>query len=221
MKKLSITFACLVVALLPALSRADADGGPEIFELVQNGQDVEITITFDDQNILKDDLYSLERSSDNGDSLIFEDRHFTTDDAVSSEDGCFHTGDPEYCEDNPGMCSDCDGDDVEECDGDCYTLYFFEFLDECVEPGLVRYFLENSERPLREKSLDVEDTGDDCWVPVDDAGPVSEADDDNEDDGQKDGDSGSSDGCSVSAAGHKSASFFNILPAVGLLLSRR
>ncbi|MDD5308369.1 MAG: hypothetical protein PHU25_13695 [Deltaproteobacteria bacterium] len=197
--------------LAPAAARANESYSPWVHELIQKGQDVEITVqVFEDasielaQGVPLPDLssrYRLWRDYDVGSETLFKDRVFTAEEAINVPSyGCQVPPDFDMseCEESPEVCVDCDSDAVPECPGFCAVAYQFLVADECVPPGEWYYWMSTPEADehglyyegegLGFTNTVVKNTGDPCLdQPAADSGPAL------------DGSSGT--GCNVSGLG--------------------
>jgi hypothetical protein len=170
-----------VVLVLPASVLANISTTPWIYEIIQNGQDVEITFSVfkdsSDDRVLEDwaphidpesiegipfpdlsNAYTLERSGQNDNEVIFEDRIFFAEEAdFVTEYTCQDNGTFASCGPVDEGCTDCDGDGIEECLTYCAVAYRYTFIDSCPPPG-EKYYLVNT--PETKEYMDdiIEDT---------------------------------------------------------------
>lgn len=169
---------------------ANMSYSPWVHELNQVGQDVEVTVqVFEDASIDLvegemplpdlDSTYTLTRGGHQPGTTLFEDRTFSAEEAFEVTDyGCqsFEPGldsvEPDFCQNYPESCVDCDDDSEPECYGFCAVAYRFEVLDECVPPGSWYYAMSTPESEqhglfhegegLGSTNTGVQDTGDSC-----------------------------------------------------------
>jgi hypothetical protein len=157
--KAAIAILSFVLAGVGFSGEASADNGPadEIYSLYQQGDGVRVKL-----GLLGYGTNGLNRRVDDGPyETLFGFHLFEEDDLVDVEDDCYQI-DEISCSENPEECSDCDGDDVVDCSGMCLERNIFAFLDECVPPGLVTYWLVNDGITDDYRQLTVEDVGQDC-----------------------------------------------------------
>jgi len=209
---LSLPAVLLVLSASPA--RANDGQPPEIFELIQQGQDVTVTFgildPFGEPDI--DQEFDLIRSGPEGSVKVLDAQVLDPADGEMGELHC-HNHDFEdettFCQENPADCEDCDGDSVAECPTvapsliACAGYLTFEVVDECVPPGETTYILQtpdNDSQYMRgEGSRTVEESGEEC----------SGEDGDETDDGAA--------GCSVTGVGGRDAVPIAIAALMGLL----
>jgi hypothetical protein len=104
------------VIALPLTASANDGTPPWIFELVQQGDGVAITLAIVSGGEPGfGESYTLTRTDPEGSTAVFEERQFTNDDIEESRIECRGggTGD-ELCQTEPENCTDCDGDGVPE-----------------------------------------------------------------------------------------------------------
>lgn len=211
-----------VLGLCGGTARANDGPVPDIYELLQQGEGVVVTLSLADAGEPGiGDPISLRRETDEGEVDLFTDQAFGVLDAVESFGDCTGTEDLEWCAQNPDNCGDCDGDEVLECvlwnpetedEGDCYNFNLIEVLDECVPPGMATYIVYETMYSMDvdydSASINVEDVGQECDPGSDsdvdsDVDSDSDADSDSDSDSDSDADSGGGDdgGCSVVGAG--------------------
>lgn len=168
-----LRFSPLLLALGAVSPPASANDGtpPRIQDLVQRGQDVDITLSIVDEG--EPDLsvpYTVTRTGSDGEEAdVVDGQTFSTGEADSNggPDCRWWEGeDPAFCTADPGACVDCDGDGTPECYGWCETAWYFVVTDACVPPGTTTWTLladqGGSLDALDEKSLDVTDAGVEC-----------------------------------------------------------
>ena len=166
----ALIFAALVLAtsVLPRTARANDGPRPFIFELVQQGQDVQVTLGLDDPQ-----GYSLVREGDDYRKVLFKNRALT--EGVEPTWFCWVPGYLDECEEPDSGCFDCNGDGTNECYEGCVEFYFVDYLDECVYPGETAYALggekfheiEGEIEGYWTTSIDVTDTGEECDYDLD------------------------------------------------------
>jgi len=150
-----IVTSSAVLAVLLGAARADANGlePPWINELVQDGQNVEITINhtyldvgYEGPGPGEEELTLVRYSEDDGSlRIVFERELFTRETAgVQCGDWTCVEADEEGCSEAPETCFDCDEDESVECpDGipcvsnGCRSVE----VDDCVAPGAHTYAL--------------------------------------------------------------------------------
>jgi len=175
----------MIVFAAPDISFADTPPPPRIESLVQQGQDVQITIRLAWPGncwAYSDEACTLTRMMGGLTKDMFVDRVFSEEAASGSGEWCHPARSNEvYCSKNPSECLDCDGDDVPECDTDnCNVEFYFDIVDQCVWPGEVTYTIKagNADEQSGPRDILVEDTGDECLDM--DAGADVDADTDND-----------------------------------------
>lgn len=175
--KLSVVFMVAVVPTLFCEQLLANDGTPaEIFELMQEGQDVVITLDIVENG--EPGLsaeFKLVRSNSERDRTVFSWTQFDKSDAIDNERRCRGTWDAAVCAgDLAADCRDCDDDGVPECptqDDWCETAYYFEVIDQCVPVGTAEYKLTADGWASTDiKTLNVSYSGEECTVPSDSAG---------------------------------------------------
>ena len=186
---------------LPAIAALANDGTPpKLFELIQEGQDVAVTLEIvGGGEPGTGEEYDLVREGASGEVDVLVGESLDSSDAASSEVRCRGGWDyAEDCAENPDDCLDCDEDGVPECpleyDGWCETAYYFEVIDSCVPAGGTTYTLSADGWSFEDsESIDVVDSGEECTVPG----------------------AGETDGCSVAGVGWTGP---GVWPALVLLL---
>jgi hypothetical protein len=180
---LALSTPAVLLALAAAPARANDGTPPEIFEMIQQGQDVTVTFgifdPFGEPDI--DQEFDLIRSGPEGEVLVIDAQVFDPAEGEIRDRHCHNHdfGDPEtFCQENPADCEDCDGDSVAECPTvspsliGCAGYLTFEAVDECVPPGETTYILQtpdNDSQYMRgEGSLTVADSGEACQADVGD-----------------------------------------------------
>ena len=176
--------SCALVPLLALVAmeaRANDGVPPEIFELIQDGQDVVVTFGIVEPGGEPgiDSHFNLKRSGPEGDVLVFENEAFDPADGEVRDPWCRiqdswgeNDSDTE-CATFPDYCEDCDGDDVPECPSSspdfqafCAAFLTYKVVDECVPPGLTEYVLatpnDTGGYMTGEGSIDVVDSGESC-----------------------------------------------------------
>jgi hypothetical protein len=186
MRRELVVVVLLAGSLSVAASAAANDGQwPMIYELVQQGQDVEVTLSlWPPEGSPLEHCFSGD-PWDNTLYLVREDR--ATDERIvvlddirltveftpvgHSPDFC-DDPDPVFCAEND--CEDCDGDSVPECPELCCHEDLYVVVDECVPPGEYRYLsLEESDSfnwIVDQMQIDVVDNGYNECAPGDDGG---------------------------------------------------
>jgi len=206
MKKL-FWHACIILpaaiaVLFPGSALSDVVMYPEIYKLVQNGQDVEITIAHDDRGFAGP--LTLMAGNDDKEWTVFEEHNLNPDELVRTDEYCdeaypYDAG-LDACAEPP---EDCDNDGKDECCGWCVTEYYYEIVDECVEPGQVEYELSDYDELLDCRTISVQDTGDECLNKGGDGDADTDsdvdADSDTDTDSDNDADSDSDTDTSVDA----------------------
>lgn len=195
MKEEKLLFVAVVAVVVfavaaPRAASANMSYTPWVHELNQVGQDLEVTVqVFEDASIdlvegevpLPDlgSTYTLVRWGSKPGTTLFEDRAFSAGEAFEvTEYGCqvwdptIDSAEPDFCQNYPESCVDCDDDSEPECYGFCAVAYRFEVLDECVPPGEWYYSMNTPESEqhglfnegegLGSTNTGVEDTGDPC-----------------------------------------------------------
>jgi len=237
MKKLSLIGCSLGLLLLaaPGAVRADGVASPSIHSLVQEGQDVRVTISIEGGDV----FYLTLKGKNQKEWTVFENRDFSKEKPSWTYSYCLPSlitdGGSSDCDASPQDCEDCNGDQIPECHGDCFATDYYEVMDSCVLPGKTNYslYFQGEENAFGTQDIDVKDTGDPCLSG--DAGPDAavdagaDVDADTDADGDADGDvddvdsgqghedKGSS-GCNVWGAGHQGSGYgaFMILLGIGL-----
>jgi hypothetical protein len=173
--KKRVLFLSLVAFLaLPMTAEANMSTTPWIFEIVQNGQEVEITFSvfedsseervledyspgrpdIDSEGLLFPDLsntYSLKRFGENDPDkgVVFADRLFLAQDAdIVTEYTCQDNGILKDVACDPEFedgCIDCDSDDIAGCHGFCAVAYRYTVIDSCPPPGPKYYRVSTPE----------------------------------------------------------------------------
>jgi hypothetical protein len=163
----------IAVLVVPASVSANMSTTPWIHEIIQNGQEVEITFSvFEDSseervlehwnpNVDSDGIpfpdlsnaYTLERfgEDDNDWGVIFEDRIFSAQDAdlVTDYTCQFNEIAPDIdCGPKNDGCIDCDDDDIAECRGFCAVAYRYTVVDSCPPPGNKYYRVNTPEAEI-------------------------------------------------------------------------
>jgi len=170
MNRTYITTLLILISLLPVAAYADETPTSQIFEIVQEGQDVKLILELltDRQCITEGKSCTLAREDRQGTKELFKDRVFSPDDASSYKKFCLPWDINEaYCLDHPEECNDCDKDGGPECTGKCETGNYFAVIDKCVPPGTCKYIL-NAEWPdgrnheLESTAAKIEDSGSNC-----------------------------------------------------------
>jgi len=164
--------AGLLLTLPATFARANDGTPPELFALMQQGQDVEVTLEIvgSGEPGLGEE-YDLVRDGSGGEVDLLVGEQLQAESAVSSEVRCRGGwDDSEACADNPDECLDCDDDGVPECpleyDGWCETVYYFEVVDYCVPAGETTYTFAADGWAFEDSlSIDVVDSGEECTVP--------------------------------------------------------
>ena len=226
----------IVCAALPATARANDGTPPWIFELIQQGDGVAITLAVvNDGEPGMAESYTLTRTDSSGSSTVFENRHFTEDDVELSQGECRGGGaGDEQCDTHPEECIDCNGDSVPECydpedDNWCDTVNYIHLLDECVPAGDAEYALREVTSSWDEdtETITVEDVGQDCSGGDGDGDVDADADGDGGADADADADGGeivtteggSSGGCVAAASGPSDPALLVSLLMLGLGLA--
>ncbi|MCK9463319.1 MAG: hypothetical protein M0R80_27175 [Proteobacteria bacterium] len=171
-----------MLALAASPARANDGSPPEIFELIQEGQDVVVTFGILDPwgEPSIDRPFTLTRSGPEGDAVVFESRTFDRAEAAIRDPHCRFIDDDgisdpdEECAAAPASCEDCDEDGVPECptaldsfDAVCVAYLTYDAVDACVPPGPTDYLLRESDGDYSdyfdaEGSLEVVDSGEEC-----------------------------------------------------------
>jgi hypothetical protein len=205
-----ILYLVVVISLCSGAAAANDGPAPEIFELLQQGEGVRVTLSLADGGEPgMGDPISLTRETDQGEVDLFEDQAFGSGDVVESYSACVGMEDEEWCAANPDDCDDCDGDEVLECsliDGWCDTFNHVEVLDECVPAGMATYTVwepfGTTQIDYDSASIEVEDVGQECGTGSDsDADSDADTDADSDTDGDADSGGGDDGGCSVVTPG--------------------
>ena len=167
MKALLLSMMVLWGACLSFSAMADDGYGPREFELIQKGEGIEIG-PFWVPSLER--YYGLRRSVDAGNKILMDGTiRFEPEDAVESIEICNAPPEEGQCEADPESCWDCSGDGILECGQPCVTRHFFDWFDPCVEPGLIGYFLYNSDENASNSDeliimgqIEMPDVGQDC-----------------------------------------------------------
>jgi len=139
-----LSFAIL---LITDTASADIPAPPCIQSIVQNGQDVTITLSSRDYDPRYHVIYtefSLARYEMSGEcrvvTYVEKETFFKEEDAVGREVWCDDRGSVEDCEEYPEECDDCDDDGTLDCYGFCNCCdWEFEYTDVCARPGSYIY----------------------------------------------------------------------------------
>jgi hypothetical protein len=170
MRKLHLS---VIVASLLAPAVALADTGPtaRFHSMLQQGQDVEITVAIpDDGYLLVGDPHRLTRERNGAVVTLFEEMVFAESvDAVQSfVNVCVTSYDPDAvdCAEAPDECTDCDGDGTPECGPSDYCDYYalFDVVDTCVPAGEATYRIQNEVQEYSQgaQAIEVIDSGEPC-----------------------------------------------------------
>lgn len=193
--QLSILAGATVLLASPDDVTADEGMPVSFYELVQQGESVEITFDYDSIFADPSGTYALllERTDEDGTHVLLDYESLNAGDVVDTSPGsCLYGEDEEYCQENE--CYDCDGDSVDECPGDCVYTHYYLYTDGCVPAGWVTYHVEGQGSYWPDSAqIEVEDVGQDCPDPA------------------GEGADGGDSGCSVSSVGEQ-------LPFGGLVL---
>ena len=200
--------AVLALALAPAMASAN-DGTPAwIHALIQEGDDVKITLRIADNGEPGiHDEYTLTRKGAGDPVVVVQDTSYGDVDATSIEGECRGSSDDsEHCTANPGDCIDCNDDSVVEClngenDGWCEDAYYIDIVDDCVPPGETEYELTSDFSASFDDSETITVTGDGCSGDSD-----SDADTDADTDADADSDPDDGVGCSATRGSTSAAS---------------
>jgi MYXO-CTERM domain-containing protein len=179
-----VTAVALLVVGLTAAHRAEANDGqwPEIYELVQQGQDVEITLSLwpSEGTEINWDCYPgdpfdndanvIRRAEGTDEYLVVLEEYRLTEELepTGQSPRYCHEPDVEFCAAND--CEDCDGDEVPECPDLCCYKDLYTVVDECVPPGLYVYQSVDDLGSLdlvNQESIEVVDAGTDECDPAD------------------------------------------------------
>jgi len=175
----------IVVASLVSLPwTASANDGtpPWIFELVQQGDGVEITLAIvSNGEPGMADSYTLTRTGPEGNATVVEDRVFTADDAELTQGECRGGGSGDVvCTTQPEECIDCNDDGTPECDDPdgenwCDTVNYIHIVDGCVPPGQAEYRLHADGWDSNDdtETITVDDVDQDCSDGDDSSGGCS------------------------------------------------
>jgi hypothetical protein len=208
--KMAILIAA-VFSVLPLGARANMSYSPWVHEIVQNGADLEVTVSiFDETSWTNDDgeplpgleaSYTLQRWSV-GDSLsVFEDRVFNPEEADEITEYMCHSWYGDYYEstcNETDDCVDCDGDEIGDCPGFCGVAYRYKVIDVCppVQEDLLYwmftdppYDLSADGEGLGFTTAAAEDVGDECQETAGDTDIDADSDTDSDADTDTDADS--------------------------------
>ena len=135
------------VLLLSQTGAANMSYSPWVHEIIQNGNDNEITVQIFGETTWvngggeplpgAEAKYTLTRMSTEGSAEVFKDRQFDPAKAEEVTDfGCQRweleeSSHPDECTDYPEYCEDCDGDGTPECPGFCGKAYRYTVTDHC------------------------------------------------------------------------------------------
>lgn len=180
----SISISCIAATLIAiAASTARANDGvpPEIFELVQEGQDVVVTFGIVEPGGEPGigSAFDLTRSGPEGEVAVFANESFDPADGEARDPWCRiqdwsgEVDETEFCAANPADCEDCDGDGTAECPTEsidfiafCAAYLTYEVVDECVPAGATEYELKGTDTVSdyldAEASIAVADSGEAC-----------------------------------------------------------
>lgn len=176
--------ALFVVAVVPSVVGANPLEPPWIYEVVQDGENVEVTIRHTYLNVGlegpgpgEEELTLVRYSEDDGSlRVLFERRLFSRDsDGVQCDDWYCPEHDEDGCAADPDSCFDCDDDDTPECPvGEACVSNGCESveIDDCVPPGSQTYGIYvwqggeyvNCDWDEHLEVFQVEDVGQDCPV---------------------------------------------------------
>lgn len=165
-----VTVGLLLLAL-PTAARANDGTPPWIQDVVQEGQDVDLTLAIVDRGEpgLSSTFQVIRTERDGEETVVMDDHVFATSEASSSADPTCRWWDdenPADCEDEAVGCDDCDHDGTPECDGWCQTAWYFVVTDTCVPTGDTSWTLATVEAgeaiPETSASLRVTDSGETC-----------------------------------------------------------
>lgn len=164
-----LSTAVAAAALLPAVALADVGPTARIWEMVQEGQGVDLTLAIpDDGYLLVSDPHTLTRERDGREVTLFAGRVLaeSTEDAAWYTHVCVSYSSETDCGETPEDCFDCDGDGAPECPLDAYCDYYalFDYLDDCVPAGEATYTIASDVQEYSSGSdtIAVEDTGESC-----------------------------------------------------------
>ena len=219
----------LAVSFMTDKSLADSPNPPFIKSLVQQGQDVKITLDLHANGYCWNNNESCTLTRVLGELAkdILVNKVFNKEDAVGSREYCKYPSEEEYCLEHPSECNDCDGDDIPECYYDCSTQFYYEVIDECVWPGEVIYSITalNADDQSGPKKITVDDTSDEC-LDSDagvDSGTDADADTDSDSDADLDTDDDSDDASQDEGAGcgvvHGAASSSELILALLMIVA--
>jgi hypothetical protein len=180
----TLTLSCVTSTLLAlAAATASANDGvpPEIFDLVQEGQDVVVTFGIVEPGGEPGigSAFDLTRSGPEGEVAVFANESFDPADGEARDPWCRIqdswgvNGVEEECAAHPDTCEDCDGDDALDCptaspdfDAFCAAYLVYEVVDHCVPAGATDYELKGTDTVSdyldAEGSIDVVDSGGTC-----------------------------------------------------------
>jgi len=133
----------IVCSFIPCPASADLTPGPYIQFIAQKDQDIEFEIEIVDW--IKP--LTLLGKNINKEWVVFENRDLSEEEPDDTGPYCkiwsIDGGEEEICRQNPDNedCSDCDGDGINECYGDCMDWYLFTVKDHDVTPGETTYEL--------------------------------------------------------------------------------
>ena len=147
----SIVIITASFLFITRIAFADSGPLPHIHSLIQNGQDIKITLAIpDDSYLLVEDPHTLFREQDGESETVFRNRVFANskEEVSNYKKVCVTNHDfyPEAdCTKNPEECFDCNDDGTLECDADNYCDWYglFDLVDGCVSPGETNYTIQN------------------------------------------------------------------------------
>lgn len=165
----AVSSALAVLLICPVLLANDAPS-TFIFDAIQNGQDVRLTLGI----LTQENEITLVREGDDYRKVVLKKQPLAA--GVDPTPYCWDNY-GNGCDDEEEWCDDCDGDGVAECWDTCLQVYFVDHLDECVYPGETTYYLyieDNLELGEDTYSwshwIDVEDTEAQCDYDLSEAG---------------------------------------------------
>jgi len=158
----------LVLLCLPGAVRADSGPAPEIYSLVQEGQDIKIRYGYGGSGYDSYLKMNLERVNESGTKMLFQKMTPPEEGMEKTFFACdmWNCNGPDpmtECASHPENCVDCDSDGKPECCGECKWDLSWTWVDPSVAPGSTKYtiaFEDTYDAGADSKSIDVKDTGD-------------------------------------------------------------
>jgi hypothetical protein len=187
--------AVIVIALFCTNALTNDGTPPEIFELIQDEQDIVVTLLIVEEGEPGiSDEYDLVAHSSQSKEKLLNGKRFHPSNAMESTERCRRGFDrseacaslpdkcPEpdgesgvECRGTPDPCKDCDGDGIPECpvwgsglgfDSWCETVHYFEVINHCVPAGTASYSFSARDWSFRDSaSIEVTGSGKKCTVP--------------------------------------------------------